>query len=66
MFFSIDTIIADHFKMFIRDMNDELFNKINSRNSFSNQFVVLVAVVMKGYILTIVVVNARSGDNGSA
>ena len=44
----IDTVVTDHFEMFVRDMDNEPFNKFNGRNGFDNEFVIFVPVVMKG------------------
>ena len=44
----IDAVVTDHFEMFVGDMDNELLHKINSGNSFNNEFVIFVPVVMKG------------------
>ena len=44
----IDTVVTDHFEMFVRDVDNEPLNKFNGRNGFDNEFVVFVSVVMKG------------------
>lgn len=43
----IEAIISDHFEMFVWDMNNESLDKINSRNSFDDELVVFVSVIMK-------------------
>ena len=48
MLFCIDPIITGHFKEFIRDMYDQASDKINSRNTFCNSLMVLMALGVKG------------------
>ena len=43
----IDAVVTDHFKVLIRDMDNEPFNKFNGGNSFDNKSVILMSVVMK-------------------
>ena len=62
----IDAIVANHFEMLIRDMDNEPFNKFNNRNSFDNEFVIFVPVVMKSNMRTRVRIDARSSDDRSA
>lgn len=47
-------------------MNNELFNKISRRNSFGDQSIILVSVVMKGYGGAIITLDARGGNNRPA
>ena len=44
----IDAVVTDHFEMFVGDMDNKAFNKFNGRNSFNDEFVIFVPVVMKG------------------
>ena len=44
----IDTVVTNHFEMFVGDMDNKAFNKFNGRNSFNDEFVIFVPVVMKG------------------
>ena len=64
--FSIKAIVTDHFKMFLRDMDNEFFDEIPSGNSFGNEFVIFMSVVMKSDEITIIIVNAGRGNNKSA
>lgn len=43
----VEAIVANHFEMFVRNMNNETHNKLNSWDGFDNEFVVLVPVVVK-------------------
>ena len=62
----INTVVTDHFEMFVRDMDNEPFNKFNGRNGFDNEFVIYVPVVMKGNMRAGVRNNTGSRNNGSA
>ena len=50
MMFCIYPIVAKHFEMFFGDMDNEFLNEVQSRNGFSNSFIVFVSGVMKGYV----------------
>ena len=52
--------------MFFRDVNNKLFNKLDSRESFNNKNIVLVSVVMESNAFTIIGIDARSSNNRSA
>lgn len=43
----VDTIVANHFEMLVGDMDNEPLNKFNNRNSFDDELVVFVSVIMK-------------------
>ena len=38
-------IVAKHFEMFFRDVDNQFLDEVQSRNSFSNSFVVFVSGV---------------------
>lgn len=59
----IETIVTQHFKMFFRDMNNQPFNKVHSRNAFGDVFIVFMSGVVKGYVFTIIFVNTGSGND---
>ena len=61
--FGIKAIIADHFKMFVRNMADKPLDKVHGGKGFMNKNAVFVAVVMKGDGLAIIGVNTGSGDD---
>ena len=52
--------------MFFRDVDNQFLDEVQSRNSFSNSFVVFVSGVMKGYIFTVIIINMGCGNNRSA
>ena len=66
MMFCIYPIVAKHFEMFFEDMDNEFLNEVQSRNGFSNSFIVFVSGVMKGYVFTVISINTRCGNNRSA
>ena len=65
-FRSIDTVITDHFEMLFRDVNNKLFNKLNSMESLNNENIVLMSVVMESNIFTIIGIDVRRSNNRSA
>lgn len=62
----IDTVITNHFEMFLRDMLYQPFNKIESRYGFGNKLVIFMAVIVESDHFTVVRINAGGSDNGSA
>ena len=48
----IDAIVANHFEMLVGDMDNKPLNKVNGGNSFDNEFVIFVPVVMEGNMRT--------------
>ena len=53
----IETIVADHFKMFFRYMLDKKFNKFDCRNRTFNISIIFVTIIVKSNIFTIVRIN---------
>ena len=43
----IDAVVTNHLKVLVGDMDNELFNKINNRKGFGNEFVVLMPIIME-------------------
>ena len=62
----IKPIITKHFEVFVRNMNNQSLDKISSLNSFSNQFIIFVPLVMKSYILPIIMIDTRHSNNRSS
>ena len=52
--------------MFIGDMDNEPLNKFNGGNSFNDEFIIFVSVVMKSNKRAGVRINTGSRNNGSA
>ena len=61
--FSVNAIITNHFEMFIRNMNNQHFNKIGSRQGFRDKDIIFMPVVVEGNGITIIMVNTGRGDN---
>lgn len=64
--FCIEPIVTKHFKMFFRDMYDQSLDKIKSRDTFRNGFIVFVPSVMEGYKIPIVIIDTGSGNHRAA
>ena len=62
----INTVVADHFEMLIRDMNNETLNKFNNGNGFNDEFVIFMPVVMESNMRAGVRINTGSGNNWPA
>lgn len=54
--------------MFFRDMSDELFDELHSRNGLVDQDIIFMSVVMEGNCISslIVRIDTRSGNYGTA
>ena len=59
----IQAAIADHFKMFLRDMPDQTFDEVHNRDRFLYIFIIFVSIVMKSDHRTIIFVDPGSGDH---
>lgn len=59
----VETVITRHFKVFIWDVLDEQGDKVQSGDSFFNKDIIFVTVVVKGYILSIVRIDAAESDD---
>ena len=62
----INAAVSDHFEMLFRDMADQTLYKVHDRDGFFHIFIILMAVVMEGNKVTIIFVNAGSGDYRTA
>ena len=58
----IQAAIADHFKMFFRDMPGETFDEIHDRQSFLHILVVFMAVIVESDGIPVIPVNSGSGN----
>lgn len=43
----IDAIVTNHFKVLVGNMDNEFFNKVDSGKRYSNEFVVLMLIIME-------------------
>lgn len=62
----IKAAIADHLKMFFRDMPDEPPDKFHSGESFFYISIIFMTVVMESDILPVIMVNAGGCDHRSS
>ena len=66
MVFCIDSVITKHFKVLFRDMYNQSFYEIKSRNTFGDSLIIFVSGVMKSNIISVIVIDARSCNYRSA
>lgn len=59
----IKAIVSCHFEIFIRDMLDKKFDKVNGRKSLPDERIVFMPVVMESDVNAIVRINSGEGDN---
>ena len=61
----INAIITNHFKMLVRDMYNQSFNKVDGGDTFGYGLVIFMPGVMKGDRVTIIRNNSGSSNNWS-
>lgn len=66
MVFGINAVVADHFKVPVRDMYDQPFDKVNGRDAFCDCFMVLMALIMERHGIPVTGINPGSGDDRSS
>lgn len=59
----IDAIVSDHFEVFLRDVANKTLNKVDSRNGFCNELLILMAVVVEGNGVIFFIVSIDSGSS---
>lgn len=62
----VDAIVAYLLKMLFRDMLDETVYEIECGDGFRDRFVIFMAVIVEGDHITVIMVNAGSGNDGPA
>ena len=65
MVFCINAVVSDHFKVPVRDMYDQPFDKVNGRDAFCDCFMVLMALIMERHEITVIGINPGSSNNRS-
>ena len=65
MVFCINAVVADHFKVPVRDMYDQPFDKVNGRDAFCDCFMILMALIMERHEITVIGINPGSSNNRS-
>lgn len=58
----IQTTIADHFKVFFRNVTDETFYEIHNRQSFFHILFIFVTVIVESNSISVIPVNSGSGN----
>ena len=66
MVFCINAVVADHFKVPVRDMYDQPFDKVNGRDAFCDCFMILMALIMERHTIPVIGINPGSGNDGPA
>lgn len=59
----IKTAIADHFKVFFRDMTDQSFYEVYCRDGFFYAFVIFMTIVMKSNHFSVIAVDPGGSDD---
>jgi hypothetical protein len=52
--------------MLFGDMDDQFFDEIQSRDTFSDNVIFIMGSIVEGHIITIICIDAGSGDHGTA
>lgn len=66
MVLRINAVVPDHFKVPVRDMYNESFDKVNGRDAFRDRFMILMALIMEGHGISIIGVNPGSSNDWPA
>lgn len=66
MVLCINAVIADHFKMLVRDMYNQVFDKVDGGDSFCDCLVVLMTLVMERHKIPVIGINPGSSNDRSA
>ena len=62
----INPIVAYHFKVSVRDMYNQAFDKVNGGDAFGYSFMVFMALIVEGHRSPIIGINPGSGNDGPA
>lgn len=60
----IKATVSCHFEIFIRDMLDKQFDKVNDRKRFPYESIIFVLVAMKSNVIAIVGIDSGEGETG--
>ncbi len=55
MLSSIKTVVTNHFKVLVRDMDNQPFDKFNSSNLFNNALTILMSFIVESHKLAIII-----------
>lgn len=59
----IKPIVTGHLEVFFRDMLDEQADKVDGRESLSDEGIILMFIVMEGHMFTIIGINSGESDD---
>ena len=62
MLSGVEAIVTKHFKLSFWDVTDEPGNEFHCRNALGNSFFIFMSCIVKGYVFTIIVINARGSN----
>ena len=63
MVLCINAVVADHFKMLVRDMQDQAFDKVNGGDAFCDRFMVLMSLIMERHRIPVIGIHPGSGND---
>lgn len=66
MVFCINAVVADHFKVPVRDMYDQAFDKVNGGDAFCDHFMVLMALIMERHGIPVIGINPGGSNDRSS
>lgn len=66
MVLRINAVVPDHFKVPVRDMYNEAFDKVNGGDAFRDRFMIFMALIMEGHGISIIGVNPGSSNDWPA
>ena len=61
MVFCINAVVADHFKVPVRDIYDQ-FDEVNAGDAFRDRFMILMALIMERHGIPVIGINPGSGN----
>lgn len=61
----INAVVAYHFEVPVKDIHNQAFDKVNGRDTFRDRFMVLMALIMESYGVSIIDINFGGGDERS-
>ena len=66
MVFCINAVVAYHFKVPVRDMYNQAFDKVNGGNTFRDGYMVLMALIMERHTIPVIGINHGGGNDRSS
>lgn len=66
MVFCINAVVADHFKVLVRDMYNQAFDKVGDGETFRDRFMILMTLIMERHGISIIGINPGSSNDRSS